>query len=287
MNKRIIEKITMNFMACDAEYKDAKIVLFGAPFDGTVSYRPGARFGPSAIRGESYGIETYSPYLERDLEELSVCDAGDLELPFGSCRKALDIIGEFVFQTVNDGKFPLMTGGEHLVSLGAVEALSQTYPDLHILHFDAHADLREDYLGDTLSHACVLRRCHEILGDDRIVQLGIRSMTAQERAWAKVHVIQYPFDFSHLEDAIKKLCGVPVYLTLDLDVLDPAFFPGTGTPEPGGVSYLDLQWAIHQMGRLNLVGADMVELAPMLDASGGSTITACKLLRELLLTLAL
>ena len=204
--------------------KTLKSFLFGAPFDGTVSYRPGARFGPSAIRGESYGIETYSPYLERDLEELSVCDAGDLELPFGSCRKALDIIGEFVFQTVNDGKFPLMTGGEHLVSLGAVEALSQTYPDLHILHFDAHADLREDYLGDTLSHACVLRRCHEILGDDRIVQLGIRSMTAQERAWAKVHVIQYPFDFSHLEDAIKKLCGVPVYLTLDLECSRSCFF---------------------------------------------------------------
>ncbi|MEE0776135.1 MAG: agmatinase, partial [Bacillota bacterium] len=226
----------MNFMACEAEYDEAEVVLFGAPFDGTVSYRPGARFGPAAIRTESYGIETYSPYLERDLEELSVFDGGDLELPFGSSRRALDMIRDFTAQVVKDGKLPLMTGGEHLVTLGAVEALAAVYPHLHVLHFDAHADLREEYLGDTLSHACVLRRCHDLLGDNRIFQLGVRSMTAEENAFAKVHVTQHKFDLSKLEEVIGALGNAPVYVTLDLDVLDPAFFPGTGTPEPGGVT---------------------------------------------------
>lgn len=278
-----MNKPTAHFMACEADYGNADIVLFGAPFDGTVSYRPGTRFGPAAIRNESYGIESYSPYLKRDLEELNVFDAGDLELPFGSASGALGIIRDFVAKVAADGKIPVMTGGEHLVTLGAVEALFQIHPDLHILHLDAHADLREDYLGDSLSHACVLRRCHELLGDARIVQLGIRSMTAEERKWAESHVRQYCFDFSQMEEALSLLDGVPVYLTLDLDVLDPAFFPGTGTPEPGGVSYLELQHAIHRVQRLSLVGADMVELAPALDPSGVSTITACKLLRELLL----
>lgn len=271
------------FIGCGAEYADAGIVLFGAPFDSTASYRPGARFAAPAIRNESYGIETYSPYQDKDLLDFPVFDAGDLELPFGNPARALDMIESCAESVFSDKKLPFMLGGEHLVTLGAVRAAIKQYPDLHILHFDAHADFRDDYLGERLSHATVMRRCWELTGDGRIFQFGIRSGDREEFEFAEQHAVLQRFNLGGLEEALEKLKGKPVYLTLDLDVLDPSEFPGTGTPEAGGVRFAELHNALRAASRLNIVAADMNELSPPLDLSGASTALACKLLREMLL----
>lgn len=276
------------FIGCDSSYEEAHIVLFGAPFDSTTSFRPGARFGSAAMRHESFGLETYSPYQDRDLTDCRIFDSGDLELCFGSAELALGDIEAQAEQILSDGKLPLLIGGEHLVTLGAVRAVQKRWPDLHILHFDAHADLREDYLGARLSHACVIRRCHDLVGDGRIHQFCIRSGEREEFRFAKDHTDLHPFSFEGLEEVVRQLeqSGAPVYLTIDLDCLDPSAFPGTGTPEAGGVSFLQLLEAIRLVSRTHVVAADVNELAPMLDPSGVSTATACKVLRELLLCLS-
>lgn len=280
-----MERNVENFIGCDAGYEEAKIVLFGAPFDSTTSFRPGARFGSAAIRHESFGLETYSPYQDEDLSDYKVFDSGDLELCFGDSVRALADITAHADQILTDGKIPLMIGGEHLVTLGAVRAVLNKYPDLHIIHFDAHADLREDYLGMQLSHACVLRRCHDLVGDGRIHQFCIRSGERSEFEFAKEHTDMHKFDFSGLKKlaAMLKAGGVPVYFTIDLDCLDPGIFPGTGTPEAGGISFKELLDAICVVAECNVVAADVNELAPMLDASGASTAVACKVVRELML----
>ena len=276
------------FIGCESSFEEASIVLYGAPFDSTTSFRPGARFGPSAMRHESFGLETYSPYQDKDLIDISVFDSGDLELCFGSSEIALSDIQKRAEEILKAGKFPLLLGGEHLVTLGAVRAAAAKYPDLHIIHFDAHADLRDDYLGAKLSHACVLRRCHEIVGDGHIHQFCIRSGEREEFQFASRHTDFHPFTFEGLEETVRELKEkqVSVYFTIDLDCMDPSVFPGTGTPEAGGVSFLELLKAIRTVSQANLGGADVNELAPMLDASGVSTATACKVLRELLLAIA-
>lgn len=283
----MLSKNIETFIGCDSEYEDARIVLFGAPFDSTTSFRPGARFGSAAMRHESFGLETYSPYQDKDLTDYKVFDSGDLELCFGSAESALADIEERTATILQDGKLPLMLGGEHLVTLGAVRAVFEKHPDLHIIHFDAHADLRDDYLGAKLSHACVIRRCHELVGDERIHQFCIRSGERAEFEFAKEHTRMRRFGFFGLAELVKELRenGTPVYLTIDLDCLDPSVFPGTGTPEAGGVTFIQLLDAIRWVASANVVGADVNELAPMLDASGVSTATACKVLRELLLAL--
>lgn len=277
---------TETFLECDKEYEEAEIVLFGAPFDSTTSYRPGARFGCSAIRRESFGIESYSPYQDRDLTDAAVTDSGDIELSIGDTQLCLSQIEERTRTILADKKLPFMLGGEHLVTLGAFRAVQKRYPGVHILHFDAHADLRNDYLGVALSHACVLRRCHELVGDGRIHQFGIRSGDREEFLWGKEHVETHKFDLEGLKDTVERLQGVPVYVTVDLDVLDPSVFPGTGTPEPGGVSFDELRRAVTlACGRLNVAGCDVNELSPHYDNSGISTAAACKLVREMLLAL--
>lgn len=279
----MLERNFSNIIGCDKNYEESRIVVFGAPFDGTVSYRPGARFASSSIRGESYSIETYSPYQDKDLEDINVFDAGDLELPFGNTAKVIDRIEEFALGILRDGKIPFMIGGEHLVTLGAVRAAAKKYSDLHIIHFDAHSDLRDEYLGETLSHATVIRRCWDLVGDGRIFQFGIRSGSREEINWGKEHVFTCFFNFSRLDDIVDYLRDRPVYLTVDLDVLDTSVFPGTGTPEAGGVSFNELLDAVRKVSRLNIVALDMTELAPPLDPTGASTSLACKLLREILL----
>lgn len=283
----MLERNVETFIGCDSDYDEAKLVLFGAPFDSTTSFRPGARFGPSAMRHESFGIETYSPYQKRDLTDCAIFDSGDLELCFGRAELALADIEGRADTILDDGKLPLLLGGEHLVTLGAVRAVFRRYPDLHIIHFDAHADLRDDYLGAELSHACVMRRCYELLGDGRIHQFCIRSGDREEFRFAEQHTDMHPFDFDGLEAVVASLRErkVPVYFTIDLDCLDPSAFPGTGTPEAGGVSFMQLLRAIQTVCKANIVAADVNELAPMLDASGCSTAMACKVLRELLLAL--
>ena len=275
------------FIGCDASFEDADIVLFGAPFDSTTSFRPGARFGSAAMRHESFGLETWSPYQNRDLTDCSIFDSGDLELCFGSAEAALGDIQDRACEILAAGKLPVLLGGEHLVTLGAVRAAVQKFPNLHIIHFDAHADLRDDYLGAKLSHACVMRRCHELVGDGRIHQFCLRSGDREEFRFADAHTEYRLFDFYGLKELCLTLAeeGIPVYFTIDLDCLDPACFPGTGTPEAGGVSFQQLLNAILTVAKTNVIAADLVELAPQLDPSGVSTATACKILRELLLAL--
>ena len=276
------------FIGCESSYEEAKIVLFGAPFDSTTSFRPGARFGSAAMRHESFGLETYSPYQDKDLTDCAVFDSGDLELCFGSAEAALADIEARAEEILADGKLPLLMGGEHLVTLGSVRAVCKRYPDLHVIHFDAHADLRDDYLGARLSHACVIRRCHDLLGDGRIHQFCIRSGDRAEFRFAKAHTDLHPFSFEGLEQVVRELekSQAPVYFTIDLDCLDPAAFPGTGTPEAGGVTFPQLLEAIRLVSRTRVVAADVNELAPMLDSSGVSAAAACKVLRELLLALS-
>lgn len=274
----------MNFIAAEADFDEARAVIFGAPFDGTTSFRPGTRFGPGAIRAESDGIETYSPYQNKDLEDIAVFDSGDLLLPFGNTEAVLEEICARTAEILEAGKMPVMIGGEHLVTLGAVRAMVQKYPELHIIHFDAHTDLRDDYLGERLSHATVIRRCHDLLGDGRIHQFGIRSGERAEWDFAFAHTDFHPFNVKDVLDVVLALgSDVPVYVTLDLDVLDPSLFCGTGTPEAGGVFFQDLEEALLALEALNVVGFDMNELSPHYDASGVSTAVACKVLREMLL----
>ncbi|MBP3242393.1 MAG: agmatinase [Ruminococcus sp.] len=283
----MLNKNVQTFIACDSEYQDSKIVLFGAGFDGTTSFRPGTRFAPAAIRNESFGIETYSPYQDKDMLDYSFFDSGDLELPFGSVSRTLADIASRTDAILTDEKMPFMIGGEHLVTLGSVMAVNDRFHDLHIVHFDAHADLRDDYLGQKLSHACVLRRCHELVGDDHIYQFGIRSGDRDEFLFAKDHTHMHKFDFEGLEETLELLKDKPVYFTLDLDVLDPSIFPGTGTPEAGGVSFDDLRKAVTMVcSKLNIVGCDVNELSPVYDQSGVSTAVACKIIREMLLALS-
>jgi len=266
-------------------YDDADIVVFGAPFDSTVSFRPGTRFAPNAMRLDSIGLESYSPYLDADLTNIRIHDAGDLELCFGDTNRTLCTIESFAAKAINDQKLPVMIGGEHLVSLGTIRAAAKRYPELRVLHFDAHTDLRAEYLGVCLSHATVMRRVWDMLGDGRIYQFGIRSGDREEFLWSRQHVYMQKFDFNGLSDVIQSLTGMPVYLSIDLDVLDPSIFPGTGTPEPGGISFLQLLQAVYDCCKLNIVGCDIVELCPIYDQSGVSTAVALKILRELLLAL--
>lgn len=275
------------FLECDKEYEETKIVLFGAPFDSTTSFRPGTRFGSSAIRHESYGLESYSPYLDRDLRDCEIMDSGDLELSFGNTKSALTDIYHRTALILKDKKLPFMVGGEHLVTLGSFRAVWEQYPEVCIIHFDAHADLREEYLDAKLSHACVLRRCWEMTGDGKIYQFGIRSGDRDEFYWAKEHVKMQKFSFDGLEEALEELKGKPVYFTVDLDVMDPSVFPGTGTPEPGGVSFDELRKAVTLVcEKANVAGCDVNELSPHYDQSGASTAVAGKIIREMLLALS-
>lgn len=276
-------KNIQTFLGCDADYDQAQLVLFGVPFDGTTSFRPGTRFGPSAIRNESFGIETYSPYCNRDMTDYQVFDGGDLELPFGNTKRVLELIEAYTAKLLADNKPFLMLGGEHLITLGTLRAVVKRYPDVHIIHLDAHTDLRTEYLEEELSHSTVIRQIWNLLGDGRIHQFGIRSGEKYEFEFAQAHTNLHKFDLEGFEKTVAQLKDKPVYVTLDLDVLDPSIFPGTGTPEAGGVSFKELLKAILQLNQLNIVGCDVNELSPHYDPSGTSTAVACKVTREMIL----
>lgn len=276
------------FIGCGRDFAAANLVLLGVPFDGTVSFRPGARFAPAQIRLESDGLETYSPYFDADLTDFALCDLGDLELPFGATEKTLQLVQEEARRVFQHKKKLILIGGEHLISLPAIIEAKHQYTDLVVLHFDAHTDLRSTYLDEPLSHATVMRRVWEVLGDGRIWQFGIRSGTREEFHWAKAgHTVLQMHDFTSLAAAVDAIGQRPVYLSIDLDVLDPSVLPGTGTPEAGGVSFHDLVSALQTVSALNIIGGDLVELAPHYDQSGVSTAVAAKVLRELIIAVSI
>lgn len=280
-----LSKNVSTFLGFENEYEESGIVVFGSPFDGTTSFRPGTRFASNIMRSESYGLETYSPYLDKDLDDVNVFDAGDLEFPFGNTQKVLDTIYDFAAGVVKDDKIPVMIGGEHLVSLPAIRAVYEKHKDMYLIHFDAHTDLRDDYMGEKLSHASVIRRSWDFMGDGKIYQFGIRSGEKREFEWAKEHTNLTKFSCEGLAEAVKEIGDKAVYITIDLDILDPSIFPGTGTPEPGGITFKEMMEAIKTMQGLNIVGADIVELAPQYDTSGVSNAVACKILREMVLAI--
>ena len=278
-----INFLPKKFLGCESNFEDANLVIFGAPFDGTTTFRPGTRFAPQTMRIESIGLETYSPYFDLDIEEYKVNDSGDLDLPFGSTQGALNMIEKKKKKIFNANKKPLMIGGEHLVSLPIIKEAFNKYPDLHIIHFDAHTDLREEYLGEKLSHSSVFKRVWDFIGDGKIYQFGIRSGTKEEFYWAKEgHTYINKFNFDTLDEIVEKLKDKPIYFSIDLDVLDPSIMSGTGTTEAGGVTFNELINAIKEVSKLNIIGADIVELSPHYDHSGVSTAVACKVLREML-----
>lgn len=271
------------FIGFESTYEEAQLVLFGIPYDGTTSFRPGTRFGPAAVRQDSFGIETYSPYLDQDLEDYKLCDLGDIELTFGNAARVMETIEAFARPVAAAGKKIFSIGGEHLVTYPVFKAVFEKYPDLAIVHLDAHTDLREDYMGEKLSHASVIKRIWDHVGDASIFQFGIRSGLKEEFEWAKSHTYLEKFTANTLPEIVRQLGKRPVYLTVDLDVLDPSIFSGTGTPEPGGLTFNALIEALRAMKGLNIVAADAVELAPHYDHSGVSTAVACKLVREMTL----
>lgn len=275
-----------SFIGFDSNFEESEIVLFSVPFDGTTSFRPGTRFAGSYMRNDSYALETYSPYLNKDLNDYKLFDLGEIEVYLGNSKKTLESIYSTTKKILDENKIPLMIGGEHLVTLGSIKAISEKYFDLHIIHFDAHTDLRDTFFGENLSHATVLRRVWDIVGDDKIFQFGIRSGSKKEFEWAEKHTFLQKFEIDKINEIVESIIDKPIYITIDLDVLDPSCFSGTGTPEPGGISYKELIKAIKIMSKLkNIVGVDIVELSPMLDASGASTAVACKTLRELTLAI--
>ena len=269
-----------NWIGQNPDYNSSDIVMLGLPFDGTVSYRSGSRFAPEQIRLASWGLEDYSPKFDKHLEDVNFHDAGDLEFPLGNTYKSLDLIEKNVEEIYKDGKRVFGIGGEHLVTLPEIKAVSKFYKNLAVVHFDAHTDLREEYLGEEMSHSAVIRHVSKIVGPENVKQIGIRSGLKEEREFMKEH-----------KTLISKYCELDVlkekkiFVTVDLDVLDPSVMPGTGTPESGGMQFNELIGWFEYLKQFDIIGADVVELAPDYDASGVSTAVATKVIRELLMVM--
>lgn len=278
------KQFSSTFLGCNKSFLNSNIIIFGAPFDSTTSNRPGTRFASNDIRKESYGLETYSPYLNLDITDYNICDIGDLELCLGDTLKTIKIIKRNVKKIVTKNKIPIMIGGEHILTFGSFLAVLEKYSDINVIHLDAHADARESYLNNKYSHASIIKRIWEKIGDNRIYQYGIRSYEKNEFFWCEKHV-NFIKNIDNIDNII---LNKPVYLTIDLDILDPAYLPGTGTPEPGGIQFLELLKIIYTLSsKLNIVGCDLMELSPIYDISGMSSIVSAKILRELILSLNL
>jgi agmatinase len=272
------------FMGSRRDPAGCRVGLFGVPYDGTTSFRPGTRFGPAAIREVSQGLETYCPQLDLDLEDLAYADLGAVDIPFGAPEPVVNAVQQATTAVLDLGLKPLMLGGEHSISSGAVAAVANQHPDLVLVQLDAHADLREEWLGTRHSHACAMRRCLEVLPSGDLLQLAIRSGTRSE--FNELHSSGRRMDdVQALRDAMAPWTGRPIYLTVDLDWFDPAVLPGTGTPEPGGFLWGDFAAVVDVLSGHRLVAGDVVELAPQLDSSGVSSVLAAKVTRSLILLL--
>ena len=279
------------FMGAKRNPNNCKIGLFGIPYDGTTSFRPGSRFGPAAIREVSNSLESYCPELLLDLEDVNYADLGNLEIPFGSPEPVITLGKQATQKVLKQGLKPLILGGEHSISSGCVEATAKNYPDLILIQLDAHADLRESWLGSKNNHACSMARCLDVLPSKRLFQVGIRSGTKIE--FQKMHKKQslitqlHGQRADHLEQVLSDFKGKPIYLSIDLDWFDPSIMPGTGTPEPGGYLWQDFMSIINVLKKHLLVAVDVVELSPQLDPSNISSVLAAKAIRSLLLLLSI
>lgn len=275
------------FLGASKDYDSASLVLMGAPMDTTVSFRPGTREGPVQVRVVSAGLEEYSPHLNRSLSDCVFFDAGDVILPFGGVKESLYRIGKVAQGYLTDGKFLLVIGGEHLISLPLVTEAARLFPDLAVLQFDAHADLRDDYLGEEYSHATVMRRIVEVVGKGNLYQFGIRSGTGEEFSFAAGHTYLFLDEVvAPLKELLPQLRGRPLYVTLDIDVIDPAYAPGTGTPEPCGRAPQEIFNALYLLKDLNVVAADLVEINPVCDLSQRTALLGAKIVREMILMFA-
>ncbi|MEI7475603.1 MAG: agmatinase [bacterium] len=280
-----VDFLSKSWLCSTDDLDKSDMVLVGIPYDGTCSFKPGTRFGPEAARVASIGLESYSPYQDKDLEDSAFYDAGELDLPFGNRDKVLDIIYTCAKETLSMDKKFVGVGGEHLVTYPVLKAYLEKYPDIAVIHFDAHADLREDYLDESLSHATVMRRITDHIGADSFKQVGIRSGTKEEFAWIrKNNTLLTSLD--EAKEVVQKFKNRPIFLSIDLDVLDPSIMSGTGTQEAGGLNFKEfIEW-LKAFSSLNFVGADIVELSPAYDTSGVSTVTAAKVIREVLLMMS-
>ncbi|AIS52428.1 agmatinase SpeB [Thermoanaerobacter kivui] len=277
---------TGKFLGAIENYEKSDVVIVGLPMDYTVSFKTGSRFGPSAIRQASYGLEDYSVYLDRSLQNRNYCDLGDVVFPYGNVEKSLDVIGKVVKNILQDDKKGLFLGGEHLVTYAIIKEYFKKYGnDLIILHFDAHADLREEFFGEVYSHATVMRKVWDFFKDKNLYHFGIRSGVKEEFDFAKDHTHMFLYKVVEpLKNTVSEIKDRPIYITWDIDVVDPAFAPGTGTPEPGGITSKEALEAIHLLKDLNVVGMDLVEVSPSHDLAGITTFLAAKLIRESLLS---
>ncbi|MBB6453908.1 agmatinase [Salirhabdus euzebyi] len=275
------------FIMSHPTHEDAQAIIYGMPMDWTVSFRPGSRFGPNRIREASLGLEEYSPYMDKHLEDVKYFDAGDIPLPFGNPQRSLDMIYDYAKKILDLGKFPLGLGGEHLVSWPILQAVHEKYPDFALIHIDAHADLREEYEGEPLSHSTPVRKTCELIGPENVYSFGIRSGMREEFAYAQDSgMYMAKFEVAEpLKEVLPKLKGRNVYVTIDIDVLDPAFAPGTGTAEAGGITSKELLESIQLIAQsdVHVIGADLVEVAPIYDPTEKTPIAASKFIREILL----
>ncbi len=274
------------FIRSHQNYEESQAVIYGMPMDWTVSFRPGSRFGPARIREVSVGLEEYSPYLDRLLEEVKYFDAGDIPLPFGNVEGSLEAIRSFVRKVLEDGKMPIGLGGEHLVTWPVIQAVYEKYKDLVIFHFDAHTDLRDSYEGYPYSHSTPIKKACDLIGGKNVYSFGIRSGMKEEFEWAKENMNLYKFDvLEPVKQVLPTIGNRPIYLTIDIDVLDPSAAPGTGTTEAGGITSRELLDTIHFMANsgANVIGCDLVEVAPIYDHSEMTQIVASKMVRELIL----
>ncbi len=272
------------FLDAQESYEEAKAIIYGAPMENTVSFRTGTRHGPRGIREFSWALDEYSHRLDKELEEIRFYDAGDLGLPWGNVQKSMRIIRETTSKFLNENRIPFVLGGEHLITLPLVEAVVEKHPGLAVLQLDAHADLRDEFLGEHYSHATVMRRIAEHIGGENLYQLGIRSGNRDEFDFAAKNTNLYPDEIvDPLKDILDDLVGRPIYISIDIDVVDPAFAPGTGSPDPCGCTSLELLEAVYLMENLQVVGMDLNEVSPELDSSGRTALLAAKVIRELLL----
>jgi agmatinase len=258
------KKAGFKFHPSKSELKEGKrkFGILGVPFDGTTTYKPGARFGPLSVREASYNLERYNLFLDKNLD-VPLYDLGDLEVVHGNFKKTCSHLKSTVKELSNRDITPVAIGGEHTISYGIVNALK--IRDATIICFDAHLDLRDEYMGEKYSHATVMRRIFD-LNPENMIQIGIRSCSEAEATFASTEQIEYYTspdvrkDLKGVENYLSTLDG-PLYVTVDIDVLDPAYAPSVGTPVPGGLTPPELQKLIYSLKGKEVIGFDLVEIS--------------------------